>query len=104
MARRDDEKRRLDEARVLAGMLADRMMAAYVVGGRPSEDQIRALCTAVLLLEEHAVPLPAFAEDVIARLTTADEAVDAPVTPVPVRRRPGMLSRALRPLRERMAA
>ncbi|MDP4025447.1 hypothetical protein Q8W71_22705 [Methylobacterium sp. NEAU 140] len=105
MSRSADHERRLGEAKVMAGLLADRMMAAYVVGGRPTEAEIRALCRAVLLLEEHAVPLPAFAEDVIGRLAAQDEAdASPPPAPAPPARRTSALGRVLRPLRARLAA
>ena len=87
MSKKEDHDRRLAEAKILAGMLADRMMAAYVVSGRPTEIEVQALCRAVLLLEGHGIALPPFVEDVIARLQAQEEAGPSPSPAVSASRR-----------------
>jgi hypothetical protein len=99
------QQQRLKEVSGLVGVLTERMMTAYVVGSRPSEAEVMAFCRGVLLLEEHEVSLPHFAEDVIARLQ-AQEAADraksvlpSVYTPVPQSRGAAVLDWLLRPFR-----
>lgn len=78
MSRQQVREQRLKEITAMVGTLTERMMTAYVLGTRPSEAEVKAFCQGVLLLEDYAVPLPLFAEDVIGQLALQEARDDAP--------------------------
>ncbi|GEP09923.1 hypothetical protein [Methylobacterium gnaphalii] len=91
----------------LVATLGERMMTAYVVGSRPTEQEVMAFCRGVLLLEEYRIALPCFAEDVIARLQAQEHTV---AQPAPVAgsshsmQEPKLLDRLLSPFKLLRAA
>ncbi|GLS45936.1 hypothetical protein [Methylobacterium brachythecii] len=91
----------LDDVAGLVRTLTERMMTAYAVGSRPSEREVMAFCQGVLLLEEHRVALPCFAEDVIKRLQAQDVVNAPPPAPpsAPPTRGPSLFERMLSPFR-----
>ncbi|MCE4226176.1 hypothetical protein HCU64_20700 [Methylobacterium sp. C25] len=103
MSGHEARRQGLKDVAAMVGTLTERMMTAYVVGSRPSEQEVMAFCQGVLLLEEHRVALPCFAEDVIKRLQ-AQEAARAPLPPAPQpappTRGPSLLERMLSPFRQ----